>query len=503
MYEPGLLHDPGRATRGPDLAHDRRSWTRQFVFGPRRLDTLAHWNTVAFRGERVLHVHPDLPHATARAHGIEAHLLGYAIDPFSPESDDVSIVERLVLAVDTAADVCRCAADLAGRWVLVVDDGSDTVVMHDACGLREVCYTTDAFAERWCASQASTLAMLVGIAEDEETVRRFLGSPVIDAHPEAWWPGDRTPYREIRHLPPNHCLHLRDGRIERYWPRQAITPLGLEAAAQRAADLLRTIVVAGARRFPLALPVTAGMDSRVLLAATRGSDDIFHYTIRRPAFTSKSPDLAVPARMLRRVARQHHVLDVPAHPDEKFAALYRANVTRTYDAALEMAQALAAGFPPGRVSVSGHCSEIARDTYGVAHTRVDGADSLARVVRMAGNAFALEEFGAWLDAARPVSLEHGIGLWELFAWEQEFGIWAAGGQSQWDIVHERLTPFANRPVLTTFLGVPLHHRQGPDFAVYRRIVEILWPELLRDPINPPETSWRTRTRALVQKVVKR
>src|SRR5690606_18222842 len=111
--------------------------------------------------------------------------------------------------------------------------------------------------------------------------------------------------------------------------------------------------------------------------------------------------------------------------------------------------------------------------------------------------------GLWMEQARAAADATGHRLWDLYFWEQEHGNWAANGQSQWDLVHERFTPFDSRPILATLLGVDPVHRQGPDFPLYRRIIEILWPELLREPVNPVQRPWRNRLRHAVVTLTER
>jgi len=58
-------------------------------------------------------------------------------------------------------------------------------------------------------------------------------------------------------------------------------------------------------------------------------------------------------------------------------------------------------------------------------------------------------------------------------------------QLEFDIAwRESITPYNCRDVLTTLLGVDERHRRAPDYALFRRLIERLWPEVLQEPINP-------------------
>ena len=83
----------------------------------------------------------------------------------------------------------------------------------------------------------------------------------------AWYPFGLTAYSGIRRLLPNHQLDLTSGKTTRVWP--AVSPERSESPektinsiAQYLSDLCKMMPA------EINLPLTAGMDSRVLLAAT-------------------------------------------------------------------------------------------------------------------------------------------------------------------------------------------------------------------------------------------
>ena len=50
------------------------------------------------------------------------------------------------------------------------------------------------------------------------------------------------------------------------------------------------------------------------------------------------------------------------------------------------------------------------------------------------------------------------------------------------------------------MGVDPRHRQGPDHVANRRIIEILWPDAVREPFNQPEKSLGERSIELCLKM---
>jgi len=96
--------------------------------------------------------------------------------------------------------------------------------------------------------------------------------------------------------------------------------------------------------------------------------------------------------------------------------------------------------------------------------------------------FAVHYFEKWLA---DVEVRHGVKLLDLFEWEQGHGNWLAMTQLEFDIAwREIFTPYNCRAVLTTMLGVDERYRRTPDYLLFRRVIEKLWPDVLLELIKP-------------------
>jgi hypothetical protein len=458
---------------------------RRFVLGSRIVPDFAHWPSVSIGGNLIVQAHTDLTLQQIQHGALRITLLGFVIDPDVPESQDRKILVDLASRCLSAFDAPDLAGNFSGRWVMIVDDGQNIILFSDPCGLREVFYTNPKSEAFWCASQPGLIAEVASVSIGQGAAI-FMESDYFQNHHEPWWPGDTTQYDEISQLQPNHFLNLRTREMRRFWPNDPLEALDIEEAAQSVAKILSQSLRAAHNRFPLALPLTSGMDSRCILSASRKIDDVWHYTALHKGLSTSSPDIRVPGRLLRRLGRAHNVIACPESMSDEFAKIYRQNTSPAHDGAGAIAEGLFEIYPQERVSLSGHCSEIGRDTYGITHQPAPDAARLSEVARMHKNEFAIEHFANWIHRNQETVEKFGYRLWDIFFWEQEYGTWAANGQSQWDLIHERFTPFNNRKILNKLLGVRPELRQAPDYAVFRRIIEILWPELLAAPFNPPE-----------------
>ncbi len=461
-------------------ALDRLRYRRQFLLCRTPPGRFPSWKKTQIRGGFFVEAHPDLGLAQAADNRLELTLLGYMVDPDRPEKDDARILKRLLPESRNPLDVIPRTSGIAGRWILIASNGDAAVLLGDPCGLRSVYYTQP--APFCCASQPS---LMPNPAYSHEAEQHFNNSSYRRKDREYWWPSGVSLYRGISHLTPNHYLDLRTGETRRFWPRQPLIPLDLDEAAERAAALLKRMVVGAAARFRLALPITAGVDSRTLLAAARDiASDLYCYTLVYDRLTPKSHDVAVPARLLPSLGLRHEVMDCKERMPDDFRRIYMANVADAHEAWGDIAYGLHRAYPQDRVCLKGNVSETARCFYYKdAYPRTIDGPELARLAGMPGNEFAARHFRQWLDLAAPVARACGLDILDLFYWEHRMGNWQAMSQLEWDIAQEAFTPFNCRDLLALLLSAPAEHRR-PPYELHRRIIQRLWPDVLKERVNP-------------------
>ena len=198
---------------------------RQFALGPEFFD-FEGWVRNEISEELRLTVHPDLPLLTAGKDATVLVLMGYMIDPYAPEKTDREILEGILADFSGLEDLITRIERLSGRFVLIAQSEQGSWLLHDAVGLRQVCYYTDSENRTWCASQPDTLAEMLRLPSDQEVID-FKNLPAfVEKRTEFWLINDRTPYQKVFSLLPNHFLDLRLGNSCRFWPREGcIVPM--------------------------------------------------------------------------------------------------------------------------------------------------------------------------------------------------------------------------------------------------------------------------------------
>jgi hypothetical protein len=471
---------------------NRRYLCRQFLLSENETIPFEGWITCTTKS-RFLHHHPDLPVSQLKSQSRCLTLIGYLIDAANPGASDVELLDDLFHALRSKTQFLAQAKQLAGRWILVAETAQFSIAVHDACGLRQLFYSDSSSPVRFCASEASTAAKVFDLEVDAEADQNFLGTENVKSQPEYWWPGDATHYRGVRALLPNHYFDLELREAARYGLDLPVGELNLDDAAEMGAIYLSNLIRAAGARFELALPLTAGWDSRAILAGCRAASvKPYCYTLRFGAMSEGSQDLAVPRRILTKLRWDHHIIDCRQAANPEFVTVYKSSTDPAHDEACQLAYGLLREYPRERVTLSGHCSEIARCSYGSRPNSAINPEELAKTTNMDQSKFVLSNFSRWLDGAKGAAETSGIAMTDLFYWEQRVGRWAANGQSQWDIVHERFTPFSCRPLLYTLLATHAKDRALPRCRLYHKMIKILSSSLLADPINPDMNpkSWR-------------
>jgi len=250
---------------------------RQFILGPRFVEKLFWWKRLHIRGTTIcLTIHPDLVAFQKFANGKSITLLGYILDPENPKATDEDILDSLIeklISLDNVQPFIESTYRFGGRWVLIIDNGIEIYLFNDAVGFRQIFFTEKEFTDdTWCASQTGILAEELKLQYDDDAVKQIHGCREKDDG-EYWWPNDRTPFREIRHLLPNHYLNLTSNLCVPYWPNEDVPEMTLEESVEKGAKLLKALIESAANRYELANTITAGRDTRLLLAASR---DIRH-----------------------------------------------------------------------------------------------------------------------------------------------------------------------------------------------------------------------------------
>lgn len=482
-----------------DATLNRLRYRRQFIFGPRPVKIPGEWNVHQITRDWALTIQRDLPFRQAQsAGGAQILLLGFAIDPENPELDDNQLLERICKSANWD-ELLRATVNLSGRWVLFHVAGRQVRLLNDATALRSVYFSVPG-QEPWCFSQPG-LYRLVRDVDYSPGAIEFVQSKESQKDFEVCFPAASSPYKEVAHLLSNHYLDLETQESVRFWPNQRLPALALQQAVAESARILQQSMRAIVNRGPTAFAVTAGRDSRTLLAASRAvADKLWVHTAMYGELNPHSPDFRVSAQLCAIAGVKQNIIPCPKRMTEPFASVFMKNHDPSHHFWGRISQGFLEKYPADTISVRGNVSEAARCVFyagGIHPAYLDGAD-LARRCKMPVIEFTRHHFDEWLADAAPAAEAFNYKVLDLFFLEHRMPNWLALSQTQYDIVYETFSPYSNRRLISTMLATPPSERIKPASKIYRELIQRMWPELLPFPFNPPDR----RTDKLLHKVRK-
>lgn len=242
QVRPEELHGQFRLTRAglPDLA----GW-RSETHGPWRLQ------------------YSD-PLPCIRVLGRRGELVGWFLGHVITETGELLIPGDTFTPPDPSREFGDLVDGLNGRFIAVDLSTAGPSVYLDGQGSLSAVYSE---AE---SSVASTMGLIPHSAATAFAVERILATDV--PYSEVRYPLGLTPRHNVERLLPNHVLRLDSWRQERRWPLASFAEhldprTVVDLVCQQVPRALRAIRA----KYPINLTLTAGRDSRLILACARGS----------------------------------------------------------------------------------------------------------------------------------------------------------------------------------------------------------------------------------------
>ena len=475
----------------------------QFVLGPKKLGEYARWNHDLIGHNTYLSTHPDLNVLTNNVNEVHAALIGYIIDSNSPDASNEEVIATLLTNLNNNQQLFPLTYNFGGRYILIISNTKTNMIFTDATGNRQVFYTdTQATKDLWCASEPGILSKIFKLNLDP-AAQSFMETPEFKQCDESWWPGDSSPFSEIRRLLPNHYLNLKNGKCTRYWPEKPLKPKSSKLAAKIVASTMKSLIKGASNRNNMSVSITAGLDSRMVLAASKQvASSMSFMTVRQKHMGLNHADLTLPKRMLSDLELQYSIVDSNEPIRKSFKYFYSKSVLHSHEKWLRDAQIIFDYNNVEKIAATGSVAEVARLYYPnklLENREKITPASLASVTKLGNHPFVIKAFERWLNG---LGKTYNYEITDLLYWEQRAGSWLATCQSEFSLVWKDIfTPFNCRALLIEMLCVDRRLRRPPDSIFFKDVIKILWPKLLNYPINPHQVlSYRQRLRQIARRL---
>lgn len=378
---------------------------------------------------------------------------------------------------------------LVGRFVVIYRGASSIRVVGDATAMRPVFY-----AEQGGVIASHSELIVSSIGEQES----FSLLPFSSS-----FPANFTPYKGVRVLLPNFYLELSTGRISRFWPRQPITSMSVEKAAHEVLEKSVEAVRLLAMRRNSWLALTAGLDSRVTLAAFLAAGvDFQTFTYGKNADTRM--DRLVASHLARRFGLKHSEIPTERVVEDLQKRLERAHYWNHHRSAVgPLSRAVG---DDNAAIFSANILEIGQSNYrklewrgGLEEPRA--ASQMAEVYyrKLSRKAKGSVETYGRTKYLNEVSLlfqqmidETGgpsryLDPFDDYYWTFRMGTWHGPSSLEKDFYGEPLNPFNARCIIEPLISVSKLDQY--DLSVFMRLITLADNRLLDVPINPSDLSW--------------
>jgi hypothetical protein len=469
MHKAGAMIPPDKAIR----------LFGQFLLGTTEACVPGGW-LVERAGSWVLGRHPSLPaiRLLAEKDRFAGWILGYPIDGGGRLIAEGDIL-RLPGPVDgPESDLETFIYGFGGRFLAALVGAGKPRLYLDPVGSLSVVY---------CAHQGIVASTPNLVPYDDRTIERVhLARALRIPESSAMYPLGMTPRFNVERLLPNHYLDLSNWKCVRHWPKEPLRSGGSVAEAVSAIAAVTKRNIAGVvARIPTYLRLTAGQDSRMLLACARDVAD------RLELFTVPIPDdgAYVDVAIARKIARRFHLRHfVPRFqaPDQKdldewtFRTGCSTGEQRGWRAMTMFRQA-----NPVYAQLDGAVGGLER----IGEVLKPGESMSSQILpeRLIQRCLAprsgpvLSIFQNWLATVPADNAFHVLDLFEI---EQRLGCWggiwpyAEGGNPGFI-----LFPLCHREVIERMITLPMEYRLSG--ALMKDVIASEWPELLAWPFNRP------------------
>ena len=437
---------------------------------------------------------PHLPHfyihpwtAVEHAKDLDGRfviVLGTCISTLS-ESDAVPAARALLWALQDSEEVMLRSLDrYCGRHVIIYGDRVALKAVSDAAAMRSVFYADS-------GGVIASHALMV-----ENAIASSMPTSVLPFR--FAYPGNRTPYAHTKLLTANTLYDLRSRQTRRFWPTEAPPKRTVDEAAAEVLRLTATALRTEAARADIRLALTAGLDSRLLLAIA------MHAGVEINTFTYGShKDTAVDRAFARDLARangvRHTVISTrPPSPDLK-DRLHRAHYKPSHHSAVAPLQEWFGA--PTTVVVNSNLVEIGRSFYkpyrqsceapttarsmAELHRRSEGSTLQPQIHEYGESAYREACESAFDEFARDAQFNDSAGYLDpadQFYWEHRMSAWYGPALLERDFYAIPFIPFNSRNIFISMLGVDRGERDAG--SVMHRVIEMAAPQLADFPFNP-------------------
>lgn len=468
---------------------------RQFILSTNPDLNFDNWKNIKITTEIYLSVHPDLEINQSNFKKINITLLGFVVNPFEPLKSNREILDELASDTLKFEDLITKTEHLGGRWAIIFNDSKSTKIFHDPGGQRQV-YFCQKDGHTIAASDPAIINHFIKLEKDRNiSLNEFINSPNFIKTQNSWI-GSETVFKDVKHLLPNHYLIFNQLQSIRFWPNKPLTKIDLVTATELLSQMLVGSIKAICKRQKVALAVTGGWDSRVLLSASKEiNKDICYFISIGINDDINSHDVQISSKIFKQLNIPFYIQKCANEIEPTFKKIFKNNIQLArvdlnktkfiYHYFLEF---------EGLLSINGGMGEIGRTCIRPKIPIKITGENLVKLccIDYDNLSYPINQLDSWIKDGYELFIQNKLNIFDMLYWEQRIGNWGALYPAEEDIAIDQFCPFNNRLLLTTMLSVEEKNRRFPDYTLFYSIIKKLWPETLAQPLGSCDFNLKTR-----------
>jgi hypothetical protein len=455
----------------------------QYIISSHATDELANFHSFQFCGLFV-QIEEQLRFAVSDGRAAHILMIGFAFDSLFPEKTMQQIADELTDFAVGTDDFFKYLQSVTGRYAVFVGQSDLELIVGDACMFRQVLIGSHHNDEVYTSSLSLFLHQFKTELRSSDAIDELVTHPDYTLNQCASYSPQEIDVR-FKRLIPNHCYHSKRKevvRIKFFWNASLKSDDDCITAGYA---LLKNSYQALLRDFVPYQPLTAGIDSRVLLAASKDFQQSVNYYLFN--FNNNSSDVdSTVANQIASDLKLNFRLVTPSEIRPDFSELFENE--HVLPRILDKTRCIQYHFDHHRdqniLNINGNGGEIFRYYYG--YSRRDVPHNRVYYYSKYWRRFELVEdsINEWYAEAWQFAKQQRVYLLDLFYWELKMGTWGALYPFEQDIAIEEYSPFNNREFILTMLQIDPKNRKMPQSIASRLLIEKAWPELNHYPINP-------------------
>ncbi|MCR4800941.1 MAG: hypothetical protein K5860_10570 [Bacteroidales bacterium] len=463
---------------------------RQYLITFNEVAELDGWQKETFNGMNV-YAEQSLQLHKRNIEDREFLLVGYWINPHSPEKNNSDIMGDMVAECYTIESVLQFLYPLSGRFALFYKIGNKAYGVCDAGSFRPI-YYTDNCEELNITSNIFLLRYVMDLKEKKEK-HQFEHSNFYKWSPTFGWCPGYTFYQNVESVIANHYLDINERKICRFFPNTVLRTIDSEAdvynCISRIAELLRNSIAGIVGRGAVSFSLTSGYDSRLILSTAKEFVGKMYFWI---SYNSKKErDYYLPQKILSENNLSFHPIKNRLHISRKQSRFYFENTPMAHEIWCKYYMSMEDSYPNDFIEIRGSASGTIKRAYysNISHPRQVTMSFLSKNSNfsfLSECQFLREYMDCYIDLLQVNCEKYGYKTLDLLQWESgEGGQWQAQSQLESDFLHDVFVPLSNREIIDLFLQLPDEYRDSKNMKAYKMTIKIGWPELLNYPFNPP------------------